>query len=100
VTAVADDESAVVSGGAPAEGADVTDGTADQDFVSQAEQAATEEPSEGSVAAGNEAVANAPAVDAASTGSSPAVDGDQPSQAEQAATEEPAEGSVKSAEQQ
>jgi large subunit ribosomal protein L17 len=95
VTAVADDESAVVSGGAPAEGADSADGNAaDQEFVSQAQQAATEEPSEGSVAAGDEAVA-APTVDSPST---PVAGDDQPSQAEQAVTEAPAEGSVDSAE--
>ncbi len=94
--AVADDESAVVSGGAPAEGADVVDGAPEEQFVTQAEQAAGEEPSEGSVEAGDEAVA-APAGSAPSTGSTPAVDGDQPSQAEQAVDEEPAEGSVESA---
>ena len=96
------DEPAVVSGGDPAEGADVVVGAVtDEEFVSQAEQAAGEEPSEGSVEAGDEAVAKAPEADVsapASTGSTPVADADQPTQAEQAVNEEPAEGSVESAE--
>lgn len=92
--AVATDESAVVAGGDPAEGADVVDGPiADEEFVSQAQQAADEEPSEGSVEAGDEAAAKAPEADSPA----PAADADQPSQAEQAVDEEPAEGSVESA---
>ena len=93
-TATADDTSAVVTGGDPAEGADVVEGSATkEEFVSQAQQASDEEPSEGSVEAGDEAVANAPEVDAVA----PVAD-DQPSQAEQAVDQAPAEGSVASAE--
>ena len=96
------DEPAVVSGGDPAEGADVVDGAVTgEEFVSQAEQAANEEPSEGSVEAGDEAVAKASEADvsaSASTGSTPVADADQPTQAEQAVNEEPAEGSIESAE--
>lgn len=94
VAAASEDAPAVVEGGDPAEGADGA--ATDDEFVTQAEQAAGEEPSEGSVEAGNEAVQGATAP---STGSTPAADGDQPSQAEQAAGEEPAEGSVESAEE-
>ena len=93
-TTTADGTPAVATGGDPAEGADVVDGSAsEEEFVSQAQQAADEEPSEGSVEAGDEAVANAPEVDAVA----PAAD-DQPSQAEQAVDQAPAEGSVASAE--
>lgn len=93
VAAPADDSTAVVSGGDPAEGADTDSDAAGEDFVSQAQQASDEEPSEGSVEAGDEAVAVAPAADT----TMPAADVDQPSQAEQAVNEAPAEGSVESA---